>query len=52
MLQAHLVGADVVLKALGRLGMLLLDESTAPGRLLSIGLVVFGLAGLGIFSGE
>ncbi len=33
-------------------GMLLLDESTAPGRLLSIGLVVFGVAGLRIFSGE
>jgi quaternary ammonium compound-resistance protein SugE len=33
-------------------GMLLLDESTAPGRLASIGLVVFGVLGLRIFGGE
>jgi quaternary ammonium compound-resistance protein SugE len=33
-------------------GMLLLDESSAGGRLASIGLVVFGLLGLRVFGGE
>jgi len=49
---AYAVWTGIGAVGTGVFGMLLLDESTAPGRLLSIGLVVFGLAGLRIFSGE
>ena len=33
-------------------GMVLLDESAAPARLMSIGLVVFGLVGLRVFGSD
>jgi quaternary ammonium compound-resistance protein SugE len=33
-------------------GMVLLDDSTAPARLASIGVVVLGLVGLRVFAGE
>ena len=33
-------------------GMVLLDESAAPGRIASIGLVVVGLVGLRLFGGD
>jgi quaternary ammonium compound-resistance protein SugE len=33
-------------------GMILLDESTAPARLASIGVVVLGLVGLRVFAGD